>query len=176
MGEPPKYKYMPEELWTTPDLKGVDPKRVVDLLLAALADELLAFHQYMLTAYALKGPYSEEISEVFKKIAKDELEDHFTRIAERLQDFNVDIPDFRDFWSLSRCKQPPLPQDPYDLDAWLKAAIEAEECAISYYREIYDYVKDKDIRTEELIEHILTDEIEHYTLFKNLLTKAASKG
>ena len=172
--EPPKYKYMPEEFWITPDLKDVDPEKVVKYLLAALSDEILAFHQYMLTAYAVKGPYSEEISEIFKRIAEDELNDHFKRLAERLQDYNVDIPDFRDFWSLSRCKQPRLPDDPYDIDAWLKAAIEAEECAIRFYREIYDYVRDRDVRTEELIEHILSDEIEHYTLFKNLLTRAKS--
>jgi len=171
VGEPPKYKYMPENLWTTPDLKGVDPRKVVEYLLAALSDELLAYHQYILTSMAIKGPNSMEISEEFKKIAEDELNDHFMKLAERLQDYNVDIPDFRDFWNLSRCKQPELPSDPYDIDAWLKAAIEAEECAIGFYREIYDYVRDKDVRTEELIEHIISDEIEHYTLFKNLLSK-----
>ncbi len=171
MSEPPKYKYMPDNIPSRPEVRGLEPKKIVELLLGALADEFLAYHQYILTAYALKGPLSEELSEVFKTIAEDELKDHFYKLANRLQDFDVDIPDFRDLWSLSHCKQARLPSDPYDVDGWLRAGLEAEECAIKYYRSIYDTVKDKDPVTEEIIEEILADEVEHYTLFKNLISK-----
>ncbi|MET1128278.1 MAG: ferritin-like domain-containing protein [Thermoproteota archaeon] len=173
MSEPKKRSFLPEKLPERPEIRGIDPRRVVDLLVGALADEFLAYHQYVLTAYALKGHVSEELAEVFKKIAEDELNDHFHKLAQRLQDFDVDIPDFRDLWSLSRCKQPELPDNPYDVDAWLKAGIEAEECAIRYYREIYGEVKDRDPVTEEIVEDILADEVEHHTLFKNLLSGKA---
>ena len=171
MSEPRKYKYMPEELPERPEIRDIDPKKIVDYLLSALADELLAFYHYRIAASALKGNLSEEIAEVFKKTAEDELEDHFEKLVNRLQDFDVDLPDFRDIWSLSRCRYPDLPEDPYDIDAWLKTGLEAEKCALEAYREIYDYVKDKDPVTEEMIEEIISDEAEHFTLFRDLLSK-----
>ncbi len=153
---------------------NVDKGKIVEMLLSAYADEWIAAYYYTLTAYTIKGPLSEEIGEHFLKEAEEELNKHARMIADRLQDLDVDPPrDIAKLWDISSCKYPPLPEDPYDVDAWLVAAVKAEECAISVYRKIFEYTHGKDPVTEELAEDILRDEVRHRTELKNLLSKAA---
>jgi Protein distantly related to bacterial ferritins len=93
-------------------------------------------------------------------------------IADRLQDFDVDPPkDITKLWDISGCKYPSIPSDPYDIDAWIEAAIKAEECAIGGYKKLYEYTHGKDPVTEELAEEILRDEVRHRTELRNLLTR-----
>ena len=175
LAEPRKYKYLPERYPERRELKNIDVDRVVKYLLSAFADEVIAYYMYLMAAYAVRGNVAKELEDVFVEIGRDELEDHAKKLADRLQDFDVDLPDFRDLWSLSRCKYPDLPEDPYDVDEWLQAAVEAEKCAIKHYREIYDYVVNKDIVTEEIVEDILEDEVKHETIFRTLISKARAK-
>lgn len=72
---------------------------------------------------------------------------------------------------MSKCKYPPLPNDPYDIDAWIEAAVRAEECAVESYRELYRLVKDVDPVTRELAEDLLADEVRHRTALRNLLSR-----
>ncbi len=175
LGEPSKYKYLPEKYPKRDELTGVDPDTLVKYLLSAFADEVLAWYQYYVSAYAVKGNISTKIEEIFRKIAEDELNDHAKKLADRLQDFDVDPPDFREIWQLSRCRQTQLPEDSHDIDGFLIAAVLAEKCAINHYKEIYKYVFGKDPITEEIIEDIIRDESEHETVFKNLLSKEGLK-
>jgi len=157
------------------ELTGIDSDTLVKYLLSAFADEILAWYQYYISAYAVKGNISTEMEEIFRKIAEDELNDHAKKLADRLQDFDVDPPDFKDIWQLSRCKQTQLPENPHDIDGFLIAAILAERCAIDHYKEIYKYVFGKDLVTEEIIEDIIRDEVEHEATFRNLLSKEGLK-
>ena len=175
MGEIKKYKYLPEEYPSRPEIKKLDKDKIVKMLLSAFADEILAYYMYFIAAYALKGHVSKKLESVFIDVGKDELEDHAKKLMDRLQDFDVDPPDFRDLWDLSKCKYPELPDDPYDVDAWLAAAVKAEICAIEHYREIYEYVSPNDPVTEEVIEDIIKDEAEHETIFRTLLSKKGAK-
>lgn len=173
--EPKKYRYLPEKIPAREEVRGIDSATLIKMLLSAFADEVLAWYQYYVSAYAIKGYISKELENVFKKIAEDELNDHAKMLADRLQDFDVDPPDFRDLWQLSRCKQTELPEDPYDVDGFLVASIIAERCALSHYREIFSYVFGKDPATEEIIEDIIKDEAEHETIFRSLLSKEGLK-
>jgi len=175
MGEVKKRKYLPEKYPLRPEVKDIDKDKLVKMLISAFADEILAYYMYFTAAYALKGHASKRLESVFLDIAKDELDDHAKKLMDRLQDFDVDPPDFRDLWDLSKCKYPELPEDPYAVDEWLVAAVKAERCALEHYREIYDYVTNKDPVTEEIIEEIMRDEVEHETTFKTLLSKEGMK-
>ncbi|MEM1599069.1 MAG: ferritin-like domain-containing protein [Pyrobaculum sp.] len=151
---------------------SVNKDEIVKRLLSAYADEWIAAYYYTLTAYAIKGPLSEEIAEHFLEEAREEIEKHAKMIADRLQDFDVDPPrDFAKLWEISGCKYPPLPEDPYDIDAWVEVAVKAEECAIQAYRDLYKLTHGVDPVTEELAEEILADEVNHRTSLKNLLSK-----
>ncbi|MEM4439615.1 MAG: ferritin-like domain-containing protein [Pyrobaculum sp.] len=153
-------------------LGPVDREEIIKRLLAAYADEWVAGYYYTVTAYSIKGPLSEEIAEHFLEEAKEEILKHAKAIADRLQDFDVDPPrEFSKLWELSKCKYPPLPNDPYNIDAWIEAAVRAEECAVESYRELYRLVKDVDPVTEELAEDLLADEVRHRTALRNLLSR-----
>ncbi len=157
-------------------IEPVDKQKSINMLLSAYADEWIAAYYYTLTAYAIKGPLSEEVAEHFLEEAKEELEKHARLIADRLQDFDIDPPrDFTKLWEISGCKYPPIPNDPYDIDGWIAAAVKAEECAIRAYKELYQYTHGRDPVTEELAEEILRDEVKHRTDLINLLTKEGAK-
>lgn len=175
MSEPRRYRYLPEKFPVREEIRGIDVPTLVDMLVSAFADEILAWYQYYQTAYAVRGNVSKELEDVFKEVAEDELNDHAKMLADRLQDFDVDPPDFRDLWNLSKCRQTELPEDPHDVDGFLIAGILAEKCALRHYREIYLYVLGKDPATEEIIEDIVRDEAEHETVFRNLLSKEGLK-
>uniref|UniRef100_A0A7C5TJ14 DNA protection during starvation protein n=2 Tax=Ignisphaera aggregans TaxID=334771 RepID=A0A7C5TJ14_9CREN len=175
MSEPRKYKYIPEKYPERPEIKDLDKDKIVKMLLSAFADEILAYYSYLMMAYAIRGHISKELEETILEIGKDELEDHAKKLADRLQDFDVDPPDFRDLWQLSRCRYPDLPDDPHDIDSWLLAGVKAEICALQHYREIYEYVSPKDPVTEEVVEEIMEDEAKHETIFRMLLSKEGLK-
>ncbi|GBF08665.1 conserved hypothetical protein [Aeropyrum pernix] len=145
---------------------------IIKRLLSAFADEWVAGYYYMYTALAVKGPHAETISEIFMKEAEEEIGKHAKMIAERLQDFDVDPPrDFAKLYEISGCKYPPLPEDPYDVDGFIIAAVKAEICAIKAYKELFDLTHGADPATEELAEDLLRDETRHRTELVNLLTK-----
>lgn len=157
-------------------VEQIDVKKLIDMLLSAYADEWIAAYYYTLTAYAIQGHVSGEIAEHFLKEAEEEWGKHARMIASRLQDFNVHPPRlFTTLWELSKCKYPKLPEDPFDIDGWLIAAIKAEECAIRTYRELFAYTHGKDPVTEELAEDILRDEVRHRTELLNLLSRDGLK-
>lgn len=175
MAEPKKYRYLPEKFPVREEVRGIDSATLVNMLLSAFADEILAWYQYYVSAYAVKGNISTELEDVFRKIAEDELNDHAKKLVDRLQDFDVDPPDFRDLWQLSKCRQTELPEDPHDIDGFLIAGILAERCALAHYRELFLYTHGKDPATEEIVEDIIRDEAEHETIFRNLLSKEGLK-
>ncbi len=67
-----------------------------------------------------------------------------------------------------------FPKNERDLDGVLEAVANAEGCAIDVYNKLIKKISpcyEKDIRTFHLIEHILSEEIEHEEAFENLMTK-----
>ncbi len=153
-------------------VKAVDIEKIKEKLLRAYADEWVAGYYYMLTAELVQGPLSGVIAEEFKKEALEEISKHATAIAERLAELGVEPPrDFSKLWELSGCKYPPMPEDPYDIDGFIIAAVKAEICAIKAYRELYELTHGSDPVTEELAEDLLRDEVRHRTEMVNLLSR-----
>lgn len=145
-------------------------------MLSAFADEWITSYYYRVTAYSVKGPLSEEIKETFLEEAKEELEVHAAKIAERLWTLGVSPPrDFKSLWELSGCKYAELPEDPYDIDGWLIAAIKAEECAVKAYEHLIEITMHEDPVTENLVTEILSDEVKHLAELKSLLSKEGAK-
>jgi len=152
--------------------REIDKGKLVEMLKKAYADEWIAGYYYKFIGYYVKGPFSEDIEELFTETAEEELREHTKMLADRLQQLGEDPPsDFKSLWELSPCKFPEIPQDPYNVQALLKAGVVAEECAIRAYRELYDYVHGVDPVTEEIARHLLSDETEHRTKFENMMAK-----
>lgn len=152
--------------------REIDKQKLIEMLKRAYADEWIAGYYYLLISYFVKGPFSEDIEELFSEIGKEELEEHTKMIADRLQQLGEDPPsDFKSLWELSPCKFPELTSDPYNIQLLLKIGVEAEECAIKTYEELYRYTHGVDPITEEIVRHLLYDETEHRTKFDNLRSK-----
>jgi len=106
----------------------------------------------------------EELLELLKKAYADEWIAYYSykwvpREFEKLHD-------------LANCKKVNFPEDIRDLKGFLEALAEAEGCAIEVYNKIVKKLGpcyNKDIRTFHLIEHILSEEIQHEEEFENLL-------
>ncbi len=154
----------------------LDPKapreEIVKALLSAYADEWVAGYYYMLTAQLVQGPLSGVVAEEFRKEALEEISKHAAAIADRLEELGVEPPrSFQELWSLSGCKYPELPRDPFDVDSFIIAAVKAEICAIKAYKRLYELSHGVDPVTEELAEDLLRDEVRHRTEMVNLLSR-----
>ena len=146
-------------------------EEIVKALVSAYADEWIAGYYYMLTAQLVQGPLSQVIAEEFAREAEEEITRHARMIAERLQQLGAEPPrDFASLWEASGCKYPPLPDDPFDAEGFIIAAVKAEICAINAYKRLYDLAHGVDPVTEELAEELLADEVEHRTRLTGLLT------
>ncbi len=152
-------------------------EEVAKRLPSAFADEWLAAYYYTLTAETIQGPGSDAVAERFREEAMEEIGKHAKMIAERLSQLGYELPrDFAELAKLSGCGYPSLPSDPFDHDAWLLAAIRAEQCAIDAYKELYELVHGRDPVTEELVEDLLADEVRHMHELAQLLSREAFEG
>jgi ferritin-like protein len=82
--------------------------------------------------------------------------------------------DIEDLQKIANCKKVIFPKNERDLESVLKAVAEAEGCAIDVYSKLLKKVSacyDKDVRTFHLIEHILSEEIQHEEAFENLMER-----
>lgn len=155
-----------------------DPRsRLVELLRSAYADEWIAAYNYQLTAVLVDGPGSKLLEQLFLEEVEDEIE-HSRKIAARLQALGAEPPrNFQELWSTSGCKYPRLPEDTYDQEGFIKAAVEAEKCAIETYRRLYrEAVEAGDPATALLAAELLRDEEEHLVELQSLLPKKESQS
>ncbi len=80
--------------------------------------------------------------------------------------------DLEDLQKIANCKKVVFPKNERDLEGVLTAVADAEGCAIEVYNKLLKTVAAcyaKDVRTFHLIEHILSEEIQHEEAFENLL-------
>lgn len=129
----------------------------------ALADEWLAYMQYVFAANIVKAPMA--IAEL-KDVAKEELE-HAEELTERIiQLGGTPIADPKQFYEMTNCGYE-VPSE--DTKKVLKDAIKGEGCAINVYNKIAKLTHDSDPITYELILHIMKEEQEHEQRFEDLL-------
>ena len=151
------------------EIVELDIKQLIEELNRAYADEWLAHFYFLHAAHMVSGINSEEIAEVFKKSAADEL-GHAGKIAERIiQLGGVPVAKIEELASISHMGKVTFPRDTSDLKGFIKVFLEAERSAIDSYNDLLKKTHGKDTVTHELIEHILEDEVADEEEFENLL-------
>lgn len=138
---------------------------VIRLLNEALATELVCVLRYKRHYFMASGLMAEPIKAEFLQHAKEE-EAHADLLAERIvqlggePDFNPDI--------LSKRAHAEYVEGT-DLRDMVKEDLVAERIAIDSYREIINYIGDKDTTTKRILESILAQEEEHADELSDML-------
>jgi len=156
------------------EMVEVNIKELLKDLNSAYADEWIAYFYYTWAADFIEGPDYPTIADELKEIAKEEFE-HMSELADRIYELGGEPErDIEDLQKIANCKKVIFPKNERDLDSVLKAVAEAEGCAIDVYSKLLKKVSacyDKDVRTFHLIEHILSEEIQHEEAFENLMER-----
>lgn len=138
---------------------GIKVNELISLLNKVYADEWLAYYQYWIGAKIAAGVPREAVVAELNQHSLDELR-HAGMVADRIiQLGGVPLLEPKEWLSQSNCGYD-RPDDP-DVRVLLDQNIKGEQCAITQYKKIMDYTKDKDPVTYDMALKILEDEIEH---------------
>lgn len=141
------------------ETNGIKIPELVKLLNQAFADEWLAYYQYWLGAKVAVGIPREAVVAELIQHATDELR-HAGLVADRIiQLGGTPLLEPKEWYDFTNCGYD-KPENP-DVRILLDQNIKGEQCAISVYKQIMDYTKDKDTVTYDMALQIMTDEIEH---------------
>jgi bacterioferritin len=136
---------------------ALDPKLVTKVLNEALATEIVCVLRYKRHYFMAKGIHSESAKSEFLEHANEE-QAHADQIAERIVQLGGE-PDLDPEGLMSRS------HSQYDesegLREMLREDLIAERIAIESYREIVQWLGDKDPTTRKMMEEILATEEEH---------------
>jgi len=156
------------------EIVETDINELLKELNEAYADEWIAFFYYTWAADFIEGPDYPTVASELDRIAKEEFE-HMSELADRILELGGEPErDLEDLQKIANCKKVVFPKNERDLEGMLKAVAEAEGCAIDVYNRILKKLSpcyERDARTFHLIEHILSEEIQHEEDFENLLEK-----
>ncbi len=144
---------------------------LVKILNKAYADELIAVFYYKHAAKMAKGLNAPNVASALEKAAKDE-EEHADELAERIIQLGGEpLGDFGKIVPEANCPKVELPGDWSDLKGILRAAIDAERCAIDVYNKIIEWLRNvgRDPVTLHVIRHIMQEEMEHEEMFETIL-------
>jgi len=142
-----------------------DRKQVIKLLNDALATEYVCVLRYYRHYFTAKGMLADSIKSEFLEHAQQE-QAHAGRLAERIvqlggePDLNPDTLTARSHAEYKEGK---------DLRDMVKEDLVAERIAIDSYREMINYIGDRDTTTKRILEDILAQEEEHADEFADLL-------
>ena len=134
-----------------------DRETVLKLLNEALATEIVCNLRYRRHFFMAQGIHSESIRLEFREHA-DQEEQHADQIAERIIQLGGE-PDFNPEGLITRSHAEYVPGA--SLEEMVKEDLVAERIAIDSYREMIQYLADKDPTTRRLMEDILAVEEEH---------------
>jgi bacterioferritin len=156
------------------EIVQVDIQDLLKDLNSAYADEWIAYFYYTWAADFIEGPDYPTVASELDRIAKDEFE-HMSELSDRIFELGGEPErDLEDLQGIATCKKVTFPKNERDLESVLKAVADAEGCAIDVYTKLIKKLSacyEKDVRTFHLIEHILSEEIQHEEAFENLLEK-----
>ena len=144
---------------------GADPKVVVEVLNAALATEVVCVLRYKRHYFMAQGIASESVKNEFAEHATEEQE-HADRIAERIVQLGGE-PDLNPETLTARSHAEYKPGQ--DLRDMVKEDLIAERIAIDSYREMINFIGDRDTTTKRILEHVLAQEEEHADDMADLL-------
>lgn len=144
---------------------SADRETVIKLLNEALATEIVCVLRYKYHYYMASGIHAKSVAAEFLEHAGEEQE-HADRIAERITQLDG-TPNFSPEGLLSRSHSEYV--EGRDLIEMIKEDLVAERIAIDSYREMIDYIGDRDTTTKRMLEHVLAQEEEHADDMKDLL-------
>ncbi len=149
------------------EIVKMDVDKLIEELNTALADEWLAYYQYWVGSKIVKGPMRDAVAAELTEHAADEMR-HANMLAERIVQLGgTPIIDPRDWHKLGKCGYD-APKDPL-VTSILKQNMDGEECAIRYYKDLFDRVIKVDPVTAHTIGEILGDEVEHEDDLESML-------
>jgi bacterioferritin len=134
-----------------------DRETVVKLLNEALATEIVCVLRYRRHHFMAEGMNAEPVAAEFLVHANEE-QQHADQIAARIVQLNGE-PNFNPEGLLSRSHAEYV--EGTDLVDMIKEDLVAERVAIDSYREMIEYVGDRDTTTKRMLEGILAMEEEH---------------
>lgn len=143
----------------------LDRKKVIEKLNEALATEWVCVLRYMRHYFSASGMLADSIKAEFLEHAKQE-QAHADLIAERIVQLGGE-PDL-DPDTLTRRSHAEY-KEGKNLKDMVRENLIAERIAIDSYREIINFVGDKDTTTKRMLENILAQEEEHADEFRDLL-------
>jgi len=156
------------------EIVKVDIQELLKDLNSLYADEWIAFFYYKWASDFIEGPVYLEVAEEIERISKEEFE-HMSELSDRIFELGGEPErDLEDLQKIANCKKVIFPKDERDIDGVVNALAEAEGCAIEAYNRLLLKVSAcyaKDVRTFHLIQHILSEEIQHEEAFENILLK-----
>ncbi|HZP87233.1 MAG TPA: ferritin-like domain-containing protein [Burkholderiales bacterium] len=136
---------------------GADKDTVIRLLNEALATEIVCTLRYKRHFFTAKGLTSRSVAQEFLEHANEE-QMHADQIAERIVQLGGE-PNFSPDGLASRSHAEYVEGD--SLRDMIKEDLVAERIAIESYRDIVQYLGDKDPTTRRLMEEVLAKEEEH---------------
>ena len=142
-----------------------DKGTVIKLLNDALATEYVCVLRYMRHYFMASGMLADSVKAEFLEHAQQEQE-HAHKIAERIVQLGGE-PDLNPD-TLTRRSHAEY-QEGKDLRDMVKEDLIAERIAIDSYREMINYIGDRDTTTKRILESILAQEEEHADEFADLL-------
>jgi bacterioferritin len=147
--------------------RSIVDNNIVNELVKAYADEILAWYLYNFMANTISGALYPQLKEMLEEIAKSEYE-HASELADMIVKLGgkpiSDPMDLED-----NANNPVIvAEEPLTLETVCKAVAESEANAIITYNDLARKTKDTDIATYQLVAHILSEEITHEELFENL--------
>ncbi len=147
------------------DSYGADRKLVIELLNEALATEWVCVLRYLRHYFTASGMLADSVKAEFLEHAQQE-QAHADMIAERIvqlggsPDFNPDTLTQRSHAEY---------KEGSNLKDMVKENLIAERIAIDSYREMINYIGDRDTTTKRMLMEILAQEEEHADDFADLL-------
>jgi len=142
-----------------------DRETVIRLLNAALATEYVCVLRYYRHYFMAKGMLADSVKAEFLEHARQEQE-HAGKLAERIVQLGGE-PDLNPDTLTARSHAEY--KEGTDLRDMVRENLVAERIAIDSYREMIDYIGDKDTTTKRILEEILAQEEEHADEFADLL-------
>lgn len=143
----------------------LDPKQVIGILNEALATEIVCVLRYKFHYFMASGIHSQSVKQEFLEHANEEQE-HADRIAERIKQLGGK-PEMNPSILTSRSHSEY--KEGTSLTDMIKEDLIAERIAIASYREIIQFLGDKDPTSKRLMEQILAKEEEHADDMADLL-------
>jgi bacterioferritin len=149
-----------------------DRETVVKLLNEALATEIVCVLRYKRHYFMAQGIHAEGVASEFLEHAQEE-QQHADQIAERITQLGG-APNFSPDGLTTRSHAEYVEGN--SLKEMIEEDLVAERIAIDSYREIIQYLGDKDITTRRLMEEILAKEEEHADDLASLLEGFSGKN